>query len=318
MSAALARARDLFADELLVRTGRTMQPTAFAETLEPEIRRIVSDIERIVTSHETFEPEHAANFFRVLATDYASLMLIQPLMAALATEAPNIRIQLESRDIADHSARFQRSEIDLAIVPARFSATTSLPKEPLFTDRFVAVAWRENHEVSDPMTFDELNRLPYLSYRLGPLELMLDALLRELGHPRSADTLVESFVVGALLLRGTRQVTFLQERLARLLVDVAELRLLTPPCQIPTLVETMTWHPRSNNDPAHAWLRARIRALADDLETDNVGGTPWPAQASASRQGDGHHLAGATDTSPGPFCQTEPHTTGKPTAPATP
>lgn len=265
MSSALARLRALFADELLVRAGGTMRPTAFAESLEPEIRRIVGEIERIVASHEIFEPERATHTFTVLSTDYTSLVLVQPLMAALATEAPNVRIQLDSRDIADHSARFQRNEIDLAIIPARFSAVTSLPATPLFTDRFVAAVWRDNHEASEPMTFEQLDRLPYLSYRLGPLELMVDALLREQGHPRAADTLVESFVVGALLLRGTRQVTFLQERLARLLADVAQLRLLTPPCEIPPLVETMTWHPRSTNDPAHTWLRTRIQALAQSL-----------------------------------------------------
>jgi DNA-binding transcriptional LysR family regulator len=266
MSAALGRLRELFADELLVRTGRTMRPTPFAQKLEPEIRRILAEIEEIVAPKVHFDPEHAVHTFTVLATDYTALILIQPLMAALATEAPNIQIQLESRDIADHSARLQRTDIDLAIVPARFSHTTGLPKETLFTDRFVAAAWRGNGEVSDPLTLQQLELLPYLSYKLGPVESMVDTLLEELGHHREADTLVESFLVGPLLLRGTRQITFLQERLARQLAEVAQLRVVEPPFAIPILVETMTWHPRSTHDTAHSWLRARIYALAQTLE----------------------------------------------------
>lgn len=113
----------------------------------------------------------------------------------------------------------------------------------------------------DPLTFSQLDRLPYLSYTVGPV----DALLRELGHPRAPDTLVESFVLGPLLLRGTRQITFVQERLARRLATTAELRQLTPPFESPTLVETMAWHPRSDNDPAHRWLRTRLRAVAHEL-----------------------------------------------------
>jgi LysR family transcriptional regulator, nod-box dependent transcriptional activator len=150
-------------------------------------------------------------------------------------------------------------------VPTRFSEPTNLPSQPLFTDRFVAVAWRSNAEVSDPLTWDEFHKLPYLSYRLGSVPSMVDALLEELGHGRQLDAVVEGFVVGALLIRGTRQITFLQERLAQTLRGVGELRLLVPPLDIPPLVETMVWHPRADHDPAHRWLRDHVAAVASQL-----------------------------------------------------
>jgi DNA-binding transcriptional LysR family regulator len=265
MSAALARLRELFADELLVRVGRTMRPTALAHKLEPDVRRVVAEIEEIVTANIQFDPRDAVDTFTVLATDYAVVLLIQPLIAALETEAPNIRIHLESKDIAEHSPRLQRGELDLAILPADFTRATALPKEPLFTDRFVAATWRKNGEVTDPLTFEQLHRLPYLSYRVGPVEFMIDTLLAELGQHRRPDTLVESFLVGSLMLRGTHRITFLQERLARRLAGPAELRLMEPPFETPTLLETMTWHPRSSNDAAHSWLRARIHTFAHSL-----------------------------------------------------
>jgi DNA-binding transcriptional LysR family regulator len=265
MSAALARLRALFDDELLVRVGRTMRPTPLALRLEPDIRRVVTEIEEIVTANVQFDPREASDTFTVLATDYAVVLLIQPLIAALETEAPHVRIHLESKDIAEHSSRLQRSEIDLAILPADFTRSTALPTQPLFTDRFVAAAWRDNTEVTDPLTFEQLHRLPYLSYRVGPIQFMIDTLLEELDQHRRPDTLVESFLLGSLMLRGTRRVTFLQERLARRLAEPAELRLIEPPFQTPTLLETMTWHPRSSNDAAHRWLRVRIHALAHAL-----------------------------------------------------
>jgi DNA-binding transcriptional LysR family regulator len=246
---------------LLIRTGRVMRPTPLAEALQPRVRRIVAEIEDVVVSSTEFEPEHANRSFRILATDYASLVLVQPLMAALATEAPNVGIHLQPREITEHAALLQRSEIDLAIIPREHAYAAGLPHETLFTDRFVAAVWRRNRDVKEPLTFSQLDRLPYLSYTVGPV----DALLRELGHPRAPDTLVESFVLGPLLLRGTRQITFVQERLARRLAATAELRQLEPPFESPTLVETMAWHPRSDNDPAHRWLRARLRAVAHEL-----------------------------------------------------
>lgn len=261
MSSTLGRLRELFTDELLIRTGRVMRPTPLAETLQPRVRRIVADIEDLVVSTSEFDPRHADRSFRMLATDYASLVLVQPLMAALAREAPRVRIHLQPRAITEHAVLLQRGEIDLAIVPSDHAHAAGLPNETLFADRFVAAVWLDNPDIKAPLTFAQLDRLPYLSYTVGPV----DALLRELGHPRAPDTLVESFVLGPLLLRGTRQITFVQERLAHRLLATAELRLLDPPFESPTLIETMTWHPRSGNDPAHGWLRSRLRAIGHQL-----------------------------------------------------
>ena len=34
---------------------------------------------------------------------------------------------------------------------------------------------------------------------------------------------------------------------------------------LPPVVETLTWHPRSTNDPGHRWLRQRILQVAQGL-----------------------------------------------------
>jgi DNA-binding transcriptional LysR family regulator len=129
MSSTLARLRELFADELLIRTGRVMRPTPLAEALQPRVRRIVADIEDVVVSTAAFDPQDADRSFTILATDYAALILVQPLMAALATEAPNVRIHLQPRAITEHATLLQRSEIDLAIIPSRYAHGTGLSTE---------------------------------------------------------------------------------------------------------------------------------------------------------------------------------------------
>jgi DNA-binding transcriptional LysR family regulator len=149
MSSTLGRLRELFADELLIRTGRTMRATPLAEALQPRIRRIVADIDDIVVSNVEFDPQHTAHSFRILATDYASLVLVQPLMAALAADAPNVRIHVQPRAITEHAALLQRSEIDLAIIPREHAHAAGLPNETLFTDRFVAAVWRDNRDINE-------------------------------------------------------------------------------------------------------------------------------------------------------------------------
>ena len=246
MSGALARLRLLFDDDLLLREGRSMRLTPRAETLREPTRQIIAQIEAMVTSRTSFDPRQHSRSFVVLATDYAALVLMREVMRILAVEAPGVRLRLESPGLLDHSALLRAGEIDLAIIPAGATAHTGLPWVPVLHDRFVAAVWRENVGVTDPLTMERFRTLPYLSYRVGQQVTVVDRVMEQIGQPRQPDAVVESFVLGALLLRGTRQVTFLQERLARELESAAELRLLQPPFEIPPLVETMSWHPRAN------------------------------------------------------------------------
>jgi DNA-binding transcriptional LysR family regulator len=264
VSGSLARLRTLFADDLLVRAGATMRPTPLAERLAGPLRASLEGLTQTVFP-SGFDPREHHRTFAIAATDYVTLVLVRPLVDVLAREAPGMRIRTAAAGLSEATPRLRFDDADLAIVPARFVSTSTLPTRALFTDRFVAAAWSGRTDLSDPLTFAELRASPYLSYHKGAVPTLVEQRLCELGEAVEPATLVESFVVGALMLRGTRQVTFLQERLARMLAGPAELQLLEPPCELPTVVETMAWHPRATDDPAHRWLRERIVALADEL-----------------------------------------------------
>ena len=265
MSGTLARLRELFDDDLLLRVGQRMQPTPLAEELEQPLRSALAQLEQTVMSRSTFDPETDTREFTILASDYAALVLVRPLVAALAAEAPEMQIRLESASALEHGPLLDRGEIDLAIVPGRYSAETDLPTQALFTDRFAGVCWAGNDAIGEDVTIHDLERLPYVSYALRSLPSMVDKCLAEHGHAIRPAAVVENFVTGALLLRGTSNVTFLQQRLVEELRGPAELRTFKPPIELPILDETMTWHARASNEPGHRWLRRRIADLAATL-----------------------------------------------------
>jgi LysR family transcriptional regulator, nod-box dependent transcriptional activator len=264
-SAAFARLRLLFGDELLVKSGREMRATPFAERIAERIHTMLLEVEDIVTSHEAFDPHHDEQTFRVMVTDYTALILMGPVTRTLAAEAPRVRLELVTHGMGDHADRLHSGEVDLAVVPDRLSRHSGLPREELFTDEFALAGWRENPHVTDSMTIADFAAAPYLSFSVGSEPSMVDSLLTELGHDTRANVLVASFVTGPLLLRGTTFVTFIQRRLADLLAETAELRVVAPPFEIPPLLETLTWHPRSTTDPGHRWLRKQIVAAAQAL-----------------------------------------------------
>jgi DNA-binding transcriptional LysR family regulator len=264
-SAALARLRRLFGDELLVKSGREMRATPFAERVAERVHRMLLEVEDIVTSHEVFDPRQDRQTFRVMVTDYTALVLMAPVTRTLAAQAPHVSLELVTHGIGDHADRLQSGEVDLAVVPDRLSRHSGLPREELFVDAFVLAGWRGNPRVTDAMAVADVAAAPYLSFSVGSEPSMVDSLLNELGHDTHADVLVEGFVAGLLLLRGTGLVAFVQGRLADLLAEAAELRVVRPPLAIPPLLETLTWHARSTTDPGHRWLRRQIVAAAAAL-----------------------------------------------------
>ena len=70
MSSALTRLRALFADDLFVRSGSGMQPTAKAVSLARPISEALGQIRGVFEPGSAFEPAIARRRFSIAVTDY--------------------------------------------------------------------------------------------------------------------------------------------------------------------------------------------------------------------------------------------------------
>lgn len=265
MSAALGRLRKLFGDQLLVRSGQRLEPTPFAEALAEPVREILTSVERTLARRLRFDPASDARTFSVIASDYATMILLRPLFEHLAEDAPAVRVAVAPLD-PDFQDRLRADEVDLLIVPREVAEqVTDLPSETLFTDRFVCALWHGHPSVGESITVEQLSSLPYLTYGAGALSSFVDIQLDALGVSRQVEVTTQSFVTAPFLLRGTRFVAMVQERLATQVAQAAGIRLLEPPVNLRPITEAMFWHPRHDNDPAHRWLRTQVAKLAAAL-----------------------------------------------------
>jgi LysR family nod box-dependent transcriptional activator len=85
MSNAFGRLLD---DPLLVRQGATLVPTARAETLIGPVHEALELIRSALDAQRSFDPANDRRSFRLSCSDYSVLMLIGPLVRALAADAP--------------------------------------------------------------------------------------------------------------------------------------------------------------------------------------------------------------------------------------
>jgi DNA-binding transcriptional LysR family regulator len=260
MSAALGRLRRQLGDELLVRSGQGMVATELGQALRAPLREVLEEISRTLAIRPRFDPASDARHFRVFANDYVAAVLLGPLVPVLVAEAPGVTLEVVSA-FRSLDAHLRDDRLDLILAAGTLDAAAAFPSEPIFEDRFVCVAGSGVRGLGERLSRAQLARLPYLAYRQAGARSYADLELDRLGLARRPVLTVESFVLVPHLLRGTGMITMLQERLCAALA-LGDLRIARPPVRLAPLRERMYWHPRSEQDPAHRWLRGRIGALA--------------------------------------------------------
>lgn len=265
VSNAMNRLRQLLGDPLLVRTGRSVQLTPFAQALQPRIRAVLAEIEHTLMARPTFDPTTDHRTFTLAATDYLTVVLLRSVIESLATKAPNVRIVVHPVK-ENYNAQLQEDQEDLIFLPSQYEVEIEgIPSEHLFFDHFVLALWRDHPRAdADPAIL--LSDEPYLSWRtLGPSAF--DENLRNLNIPLRKDLTTESLMTVPFLLSGTRLVTVIHERLAVMLGDTTSVITKPLPTEMPLVSQRMFWNPRRSEDAAHRWLRETVLDTAHAIDS---------------------------------------------------
>jgi len=263
MSGTLSRLRDLFKDELLVRVGRQLELTPLAQELAPQLRLQLQGVEDLLNARRSFIPSSEQRTFSIAASDYVVFLLLQPLVARMAEQAPGIKLRFVRLDTASID-RLGEDEVDFVIIPSYLQSP--FPSVELFSERWVCVVWSGNARVGNTLTEAQYLALPHLAFSM-PSEGAGSAAthLSHLGVQRRIAAWTESFILSPFLVRGTEMVTLVHERVARALEQAADARIIAPPYDLPEIQEILLWNPRRTTDPPHVWMREQIMAAARQI-----------------------------------------------------
>lgn len=261
MSATLARLRNLFNDQILIRQGRQLVPTPVAESLVDPVREILDMVSSTLARRGTFDPTTDARTFSIIASDYLTFVFLRPLLVSLSEEAPNIKLHI--RPVSDDfTEELRQNKVDLLITAKEaFPRHIDFPHKDLFTDRYVCAVDADHPIVRNAITLDQFCTLPYLATSAGRLPSVAEMELDRLGISRNVE-ITTSFTLGFFLLPGTRLVSLVHERLGREFEKQLRIRLIEPPFHLSAITEVMIWTQRNTDDPGHRWLRQRLATLA--------------------------------------------------------
>jgi DNA-binding transcriptional LysR family regulator len=141
MSHALSRLRDLFADDLFVRTPNRMEPTARAREIAPLVSAAIEHIEAALNLGVGFDPAKSTGIFTAGMAEYAEVALVGRLAASFARRAAKATLRLTPLTGIEAAQQLDKGAIDVAVSHLR-ALPAHLDSMVLLRDPFVLIARR--------------------------------------------------------------------------------------------------------------------------------------------------------------------------------
>jgi DNA-binding transcriptional LysR family regulator len=177
----------------------------------------------------------------------------------LKRESPSITFEL--RPVGKRATEdLESGKLDFLIAPEPYVSTVH-PKEILFEDTHTCVAWKKNRQVGSTISVTQYLTLGHVIVHVGEVGSANydERILRGLNHKRTIEVVTPSFDMAPQLVIGTDRIATVATRLARKYAKLLPIKLLRVPIDIPPMIEVLQWHRAHDQDPAHQWLRGRLK-----------------------------------------------------------
>jgi DNA-binding transcriptional LysR family regulator len=259
MSRALERLREMFGDALLIRSGRAYERTVRGDSLLRELQSLLPRLEAMVRGEE-FDPARSQERFRLAVTHHASITLIPPLIRRIRTGAPDVRLEVSQWEERAYDAVIA-GKLDAALSAEH--PPSGLESEVLFEVDFVCVVGAAQKVHPPRLTLTQYLQLPHVAVENWTgQQTPVDRPLTQFGAKRRVVLSVPFFSAAIFALANTDLVLTAPRKLTKIVRPLEGVRLVEPPREIKPFPFFMTWHPRLNEEPAHAWFRERVRIAA--------------------------------------------------------
>ena len=265
-SNALKRLRELFKDELLLKTPSGMEPTKMALELVEPVREVIERAKLIFSEAETFDVAKTERVFRIGMSDYAAMVMLPVLQKHLEANAPGIHLDIRSLNLLTNSTRLDSDEIELAI-GFYDNLPEKLYKQVIFHEHGVFAGWNENPLMQSKLTMQKLLQAKHIGIQYSEMgsTLLLDEYLTAQGYEaRNIAISVPYAILGLLLLPQTNYLIITGKRFAKLYQEILPISYQEPPLELPSAEFCQVWHARHHNDQGLMWLRSLVKKLYQD------------------------------------------------------
>ncbi len=267
MSAALGRLRSLFADDLFVRVGREMRPTAKADAIAPQVAAALDTIRAALSEPQAFNPASSRQVFTLATSDYFASLVVPKLLELFSNQAPYIDLRFITVEKESFVELLEDEVIDVALGTFAHLPNHIL-QEKLLSERFVGVC-RLRHPalVKGKVSLEKFTAFPHALFTLRrDATGIVDQTLAEQGLQRRIALTVPYWFALPTAIAASDLLTAIPSCLEKHFVQHYQVQSFEIPLKLPSWPISMAWSKLKDRDPANLWLRQIIHHICQDLE----------------------------------------------------
>lgn len=265
VSHSLARLRDHFDDPLFTRQGNQMVPTPLARRFLESMRPGLTQVQSAVNQFHAFDPARQRKTYALGLRDVLESTFLPQLMSKLAAY-PEMEIISQRVPRRDMETRLAAGKLDFAI-DVLLPVSNQTSHELLRQDRLVVLA-RKGHPAL--LKGLDLDMPAYLGARHvlvssraeGPgIE---DFELSRHGVQRNIHLRCQHYYAACRVVESSDLLLTMPETYARIIAERADIEVMSPPVQMPSIDVHLYWHKAYEREPALVWFRDQLRSLPGD------------------------------------------------------
>jgi DNA-binding transcriptional LysR family regulator len=268
VSASLKKAREIFSDPLLVRSGQKLVLTERGEEIAASLGAMLESLKNTINRTNQFDPGAVQSRMRVAAVNCFGAFLIPPLASSIRQKAPGISVDFfapsEKVDLIDELGS---GRVDLVIgnwpAPQQSLKSTTLLHCDIacVVQKSNPLARRGRLSLETYLDADHVSPTPGSSAFYSPI----DGRLSQLGLKRRIAMSVPEYALIPAILAETDLVFTTARPYAEYIVEHApanQLQLVEAPREFDQMNLYLLWHERAHASGANQWLRSVVRSVA--------------------------------------------------------
>lgn len=265
MSRALARLREVFADELLIRADSGYVLSARAVELIEPTRRILNDLDGMLAPTK-FEPQQVDDQLTLAGLDFELQLFLPRVLARFRQEAPHATLR---------ALQFSRAEFRMlddfiadAVITAFPSSGEHYRRRRLYRndDMACVMSPATAHRLGGVLTLEQFVEM---SHGLVSFEQhgvgTVDSALAALGLRRRIAIRVPGFLLVPQICAKSDIIFTLPRRLALAFPRAPKVAWMPVPLTLEATTTYVYWHPRNQVNPLQQWFREILFDVGRDI-----------------------------------------------------
>ena len=263
VSRALHRLRDMFHDDLLIRTPNGYEPTPKGQRLLQDLSTMLPRLDRLMAGGD-FNPAIEDATFRIAATDHAAVLLVPPLYNSVLLKTTKVNFSFVPLHAGQYEA-LEKGRLDLVLNADHDTSAFHLKKEVIFEVDFVCVVSRKS-KFKTAITLKQYLAAEHVAVDIiGGVQTHPDKHLAAIGEKRYCPLVVAQHTVAMRVAAVTDMIATVPRRMALLEAPKKVTKILEAPAALGSFKYVMIWHERMETDAPHVWLRSTMRELGRQL-----------------------------------------------------